>query len=564
MAKKLENDYRLPNGTERLTPEQIRRALSDFEFFMGNYQQIVDKGRRLVPFRLNEFQKMLFSKILPMVHKETRLERRHHVVVVKGRQVGCSVGLVALINYICAYVSGAERISCGHVMPIGDTVSKFYQQKVAPLICGTHPDLFPDVERETLSSSIVTHYRSIKGVPRDCYYEVISSGASSIRSSTINILLEDECSFYAHPEALENAILPAIPDYGFSLVVYLSTVDDRRNTFFLDKIKTAIDNPEDWTVIFAPWYMSYPEEPVGINFDQLVLSEYEEEVIIPAMAKDGVSKEKWGDCIDWYRRRKATGVNMKKEYPTTLDEVLELGEDDRVFSEEALAKQDENILSVPNYSLLADTVTGKIEAKSTDDATPLKIYVPPAYGHKYRICIDPITSISETSDYFAMQVMDTRTHEQAAVFHGKQMSDEDYADYAVNLAKLYNNAQLCPEVNVASGFIVGVNSRHYYNWYYASKLAHNNKIIGLRTTATSKPVYLDKLKTLLDTGGIKIHDPETLQELRNFVKKTKGSTVKYEGKGKTHDDLADSLFLYAGSLNISDLKTTSAAGWSFL
>lgn len=564
MAKALENTYRLSNGNTRMSPEELRKALSDFEHFMGNYQQIVDKRRTLVPFKLNEFQKMLFSKILPMVQKETRLERRHHVVVVKGRQVGCSVGLVALINYICSYVSGMEHLSVGHVFPVGDTVAKFYQQKVAPIITGVHPDIFPNINRETMSSSIVTHYSDIKGIPRDCYYELISSGASSIRSATINVLLEDECSFYAHPERLEDAILPAIPDYGFSLVVYLSTVDEKRGNFFLEKLKTAIDNPEDWTVIFAPWYMTYPEEPVGIKFEQLVLNEYEENVIVPAMMRDGVPRERWGDCIDWYRRRKATGVNMHMEYPTTLDEVLEMGEDDRVFSAELTSKQKENIEERPYYQLLQDTITGKIEAKSTDGKTPLVIYRPPVYGHKYRIAIDPITANSAASDFFVMQVMDTRTHEQVAVFAGKEMSDEDYADFAVNLAKLYNNAQLCPEINVASGFVVGVNARHYYNWYYANNNARKNREVGLRTTATTKPVYLDKLKTLLDTGGIKIHDQETLTQLENYVRKVNSRTVKYEGKGKTHDDKVAALFIYAGTLGIQELKESSSTGWSFL
>lgn len=904
MAKTLENTYRLENANERLSSGDIQRALNDFEYFMANYQQIVNKERQLVPFKLNEFQRRLFSVILPMVQKETRLDRRKSVCVVKGRQVGASVGVVALINYICAFASGVEHTIIGHVFPSGDTVNKFYNQKVAPILSGVHPNLFSTMERETLSSSIVTHYKDIKGIPRDNHYEIISSGASSIRSSTINILLEDECfsgdvevltdkgfrrldsldktekiaqfdcstseisyakplryidreyngdafewsygdskfvttamhdfivgatvnqkkgrpnfykkpactvtcnanysvpvcgigagddtpltalerigiatqadgnivgerhrrgkrgtnvgwtmcrltvkrkskidrmrrlldeasiewkeehtkrseegyvtfvydlpyknpkllasflsvecgkerareilheilhwdgygldrevssgrtylpirgyyssiveenrdfvasialqagqrvatgtqvdnradnhsdmhrlytrkggkqsyepfskkainysgrvycvtvptgamfvrtggkvwvcgncSFYNRPEQLQDAVLPAIPDYGFSLIVYLSTVSDKKSTFFLDKIKAARDNPEDWELVFVPWFFTYPERPIGVDFSTLSLSEYEREVMVPAFEKEGLQKERWGDCIDWYRRRAIEGTNMRMEYPCTLEEVLTIGADDHVFSETSLQAQEKNIEEPKRYRLVTDNLTGKVEAQETDDPSPLVIYRKPVYGRRYRVAIDPITAQSDTTDYFVMQVFDIKSHEQMAVFHGKGYDDDTYADYAVAIAKIYNNAEICPEINVASGFIAGVNNRHYYHWFYANEKARGNKEIGLRTTATSKERMVDQLKTLLDRELIKIHDRETLDELNNFIKKTRvrsdgSKSIYMAAKGKTHDDLVMSTVVYAGSLNQRDLeqhkKTSFSIAW---
>lgn len=567
MAKKLENTYRLDNASERIGPEDIRRAINEFEFFMSNYQQIVNKERQLVPFKLNAFQRRLFEVILPMVKKETRLDRRHRVVVVKSRQVGASVGTVALINYICAFVSGMEHLNIGHVFPVGDTISKFYQQKVAPIITGVHPNLFPTMERETLSSSILTHYKDIKGIPRDNYYELISSGASSIRSSTVNVLLEDEVAFYAHPEQLEDAILPAMPDYGFSLIVYLSTVSDKKTTFFLDKIKMARDNPEDWSLVFVPWYFTYPEKPVGIDFDSLILNEYEANVMVPAFERDHLPRERWGDCIDWYRRREQDGTSMKMEYPTTLEEVLTMGEDERVFNGESLRCQENNIEEVPCYRLVTDNLTGKVEAQKTEYDTPLKIYRSPVYGRRYRLVVDPITAHSDATDYFTMMVFDTKSHEQMAVFHGRGFSDDDYADHAVCLAKIYNNAEICPEINVASGFVAGVNNRHYYRWFYANEKARKNKEIGLRTSHTSKERMVDQLKTLLNMESIKIHDRTTLDEMNNFVKKVKlrsdgEKTVYMAAKGKKHDDCVAACWIYAGSLNQRDLEQRKKVGWS--
>ena len=91
---KLQNSYRLPNGEDRISYDNMEKAISDFSFFAKNYQQIVNKQRLTVPFELNQFQKRFFSKLLPMVKPETRLNRRHSVVVVKPRQVGASTPLL--------------------------------------------------------------------------------------------------------------------------------------------------------------------------------------------------------------------------------------------------------------------------------------------------------------------------------------------------------------------------------------------------------------------------------------------------------------------------------------
>lgn len=567
MGKQIECDYRLPNKDTHLRPDEIRAAVTNFEYYMSHFQQVVNKERDLVPFKLNAFQRKLFETILPMVQKETRIDKRRNIICVKGRQVGASVGTVALVHYICAYASGCQNLSVAHVMPVGDTVSRFYNQKVIPIISGCHPDIFPTMERENMSASILTHYKDIKGIPRHNYYELISSGASSIRSSSVNIVLMDEAAYYTHPYDLENAILPAVPDVGFSLILYLSTVTDKKNTYFLDKLKLARDNPDDWTIIFVPWYFSYPEKESGIDYQDLILDEYEANTIVPAMTRDNVPKERWGDCIDWYRRRKATGIDMKLEYPTTLEEVLTMGEDDKVFGTGSLEKQEKNIEDAPYYRLITDNLTGKVEAQITEDETPLKIYRSPVYGRRYRLTVDPITAQSDNTDFFSMSMWDVQSHEQMAVFHGRGFSDDDYADQAVCMARIYNNAEICPEINVASGFIAGVNNRRYYRWFYANEKARKNKEIGLRTTASSKEKMIDQLKTLLDREIIVVHDRDTLDELNNFVKKVRlrsdGSRSIYmAAKGKTHDDLCFTAILYAGSLDQRQLEQRKRSGFA--
>lgn len=561
--KKIVNTYALPNASSAMSADEIRAALSDFEYFMSNYAQIVGKDRKLHPFKLNAFQKMLFRELLPLIKKDTRLDKRLTVCVLKPRQVGCTVGIIAFINYICAFLDDFQNTSICHVLPVADTISKLYNKKIDPIISGVHPSIYPEMYRENLSSSIVTKYDNIKGIRRQNYYEIVSSGASSVRSDTINITIFDEVAFYKKPEVVADAVLGSMPDYGFSLVVYMSTFDTRSNTYFLDKIKTAASGADDWKLLFCPWFMIYPEQPQGINYHDLELTEYDNKVIIPAMIEYGVSETKWGDAIDWYHRKSRVISSMLKEYPTTVEEVIQFSEDKTVFNKESLERQKENIIAGKPMRTLTDNQTGKVEMKETDDS-PFRVFQYPLYGHKYRIVIDPITARSAETDFFAMHVIDLSTHNQAAVFRGRGYTDEDYADWAVSIGKIYNNAELLPEINVANGFVVAVNARRYYHWYYSDKKNRADRIPGLRTTVSTKEVYIDKLNAMLDRGSLKIHDEETLDELYNFIRFSKGGTMKMAAKRGHHDDLVMALAMYAGSLSIQELDRGRRTGFAIL
>ena len=563
VMKKIANTYALPNVSSVMSAEEIQRALNDFEYFMSNYAQIVGKDRKLHPFKLNAFQRMLFRELLPLIKKDTRLDRRLTVCVLKPRQVGCTVGIIAFINYICAFLDDFQNTSICHVLPVADTLSKLYNKKIDPIISGVHPSIYPDIYRENLSSSIVTKYDNIKGIRRQNYYEIVSSGASSVRSDTINITIFDEVAFYRKPEVVADAVLGSMPDYGFSLVVYMSTFDTRSNTYFLDKIKTAASGADDWKLLFCPWFMVYPEQPQGIDYRDLELTEYDNKVIIPAMVQYCVSETRWGDAIDWYHRKSRVISSMLREYPTTVEEVIQFSDDKTVFAKESLDKQEPNILAGEKYRILTDNQTRKVEAQSTD-SSPFTIYRKPVYGHRYRIAIDPITARSQETDYFVMQVMDLTNHDQVAIFRDRGLADEDYADWAVSIGTIYNNAELCPEINVANGFIVAVNARRYYHWYYQDKKSRADRIPGLRTTVSSKELFIDKLTTLLDRESIKIHDEVTLDELRNMVKKHKGTSVRMEAKRGHHDDTVMALAIYAGSLSMPEIEKGKRSSFTIL
>lgn len=570
MAKLVANEYPL---NESLTNEQIRSALSgDFEgfkYFFENCMMLQDRDtRQYVHPKMNKGQELIARTILGYVDKDTRATVHKECVILGPRQFGKSTLLTSVASYIEAYVAGMENLNVIHTLQTGTTATKFFKQKIEPIITNVHPSIYPTIYRDTLGTSTLLKYTDVKGIRRGGYYEITSAGSNSVRSGTVSVWLCDEPSEYRNPEAVEDAISGAISSYGWSFTAYIGTFSDRLSQYFLDKIKTALDNPDEMELVFIPWFLVYGREGDGVGIDESKYTEYDREVILPEMAKYGVPQSEWNDKIGWYHRRALRTSKMKFEFPTSIKDILDLTSDRRVFGDELLKKQDENISAGEHYRMLTDNMTGKVEAHKAD-AGPFIMYKKPLYGHRYRIAIDPITAHSNETDNFVMHIMDLSNNEQVATFADKGLADEDYADWAVSIGQIYNNAELCPEINVANGFIVAVNARRYYHWYYQDKKCRMNKEPGIRTSVSTKENMIDALTTLLTRDNIIIHDSNTLDELAGMVKHIKSkddgtNTVRMAAKKGSHDDRVAALWIYAGSLDHRQLEGRISQGWSVI
>ena len=570
MSKLLLNEYPVE---ETLTPEQIRRALSGdfdgFKYFFENCMMLQDRDtRQYVHPLMNRGQELIARTILSYVAKDTRATVHKECVILGPRQFGKSTLLTAVASYIEAYVSGMENLNVVHTLQTGTTATKFFKQKIEPIVTNVNPAIYPTIERDTLGTSTLLKYTDVKGIRRGGYYEITSAGSNSVRSGTVSVWLCDEPSEYRNPEAVEDAISGAISSYGWSFTAYIGTFSDRLSGYFLDKIKTALDNPDDMELVFIPWFLVYGRKGDGVGIDESKYTEYDREVIIPEMAKYQVPKEEWNDKIGWYHRRALRTSKMKFEFPTSIEDILKLTSERRVFADELLSKQDDNLIAGTHYRMLTDNTTGKVEAHETE-ASPFIMYRKPLYGHRYRIAIDPITARSEDTDNFIMHVMDLSNNEQVATFAEKGLADEDYADWAVSIGQIYNNAELCPETNVANGFIVAVNARRYYHWYYEDKKSRMNKEPGIRTSISNKERMIDALTTLLTRENIIIHDVSTIEELGDMVKYVKTredgtNTVRMAAKKGSHDDRVAALWIYAGSLDLRQIEGKSSQGWAIL
>lgn len=570
MGKILECEYQ---GTDSLTADQIRQALSGdydgFKYFFENCLLIQDRDtRQYIHPEMNLGQQMIAKAIFKNVDKKTRKNEHREIVVIGPRQFGKSTLFTAIGDYLPAYVPGMENLNTVHTLQTGTTAGKYFKQKIAPIVANVHPSIFPTIERDTLGTSTLLRFKDIKGIPRGGYYEITSAGSNSVRSGTVSVWLCDEPSEYRNPEAVEDAVSGAISSYAWSFTAYIGTFSDRLSNYFLDKIKLALENPDDVELIFIPWFLVYGREGDGLGFTEDQMTEYDKDVIVPEMRKWGIPREQWFDKLGWYHTRALRTSKMRYEFPSSIDDIINMTSDRMVFNEESLKKQEKNIIAGKHYRMVTDNATGKVEAQETD-VSPFTIFKEPRLGHSYIISIDPITAQSEDTDNFIMSVFDTSNNEQVAVFAERGLQDEDYADWAVSIGTIYNKAILCPEINVANGFCVAVNSRRYFRWYYQSKNAQKDRTPGLRTTVSSKERMLDALSAMLDRGTIIIHDADTLDELRNFVKivktRTDGSKyIRMAAKAGHRDDRTASLWIYAGTRSLKEIEGRKKVGFAMI
>lgn len=570
MGKLVENIYA---GTDSMTPDQIRLALSGdyegFKYYFENCLMLQDRDtRQFVHPKMNKGQELIAKTIMSYVDKDTRATSHKECIILGPRQFGKSTLLTAIANYIAAYVPAMENLNIVHTMHQATAATKFFKQKLEPIIANCPGSIYPTIERDTLGTSTLLKYKDIKGIRRGGYYEITSAGSNSVRSGTVSVWLCDEPSEYRNPGAVEDSVSGAISSYGWSFTAYIGTFSDRLSDYFLNKIKLALDNPDEIELIFIPWFLVYGREGDGFGFTEDKMTDYDREVIVPEMRKWGIPQEQWFDKLGWYHTRALRTSKIKYEFPTSIDDIINMTSDKMVFSQDSLDKQEQNIMPGTPMRMVTDNATGKVEAQETD-ISPFVMFKPPVYGHSYMISIDPITASSGDTDMFIMSVWDTVNNEQVAIFADRGLQDEDYADWAVSIGTIYNKAVLCPEINVANGFIVSCNSRRYYKWWYNGRKAQADRTPGLRTTVSSKEKMLDMLAAMLDRQTIIIHDADTLDELRNFIKSAKvrqdGSKyVRMMAKAGHRDDRVASLWIYAGTRSLREIEGRKKSSFAII
>lgn len=159
----------------------------------------------------------------------------------------------------------------------------------------------------------------------------------------------------------------------------------------------------------------------------------------------------------------------------------------------------------------------------------IKLWKSPTPGRQYVIGAD--SSLGEANSTFtAGYVIDMITRETMCMYHGRMRPDE-HAYVMASLGKIYNNAEVAPEINPGGGgmsILTDLQRLGYFNIYIfrrydtrqGSKLMNG---LGWVTNSWSRPLILSELRKMVqDAGNGRFMDPgmfrdkALLGEMRSF------------------------------------------------
>ena len=171
----------------------------------------------------------------------------------------------------------------------------------------------------------------------------------------------------------------------------------------------------------------------------------------------------------------------------------------------------------------------------------LTVWRRPVSNQIYVLGVDTAEGLAH-GDYSCIQVLDVRSGEQVAVWHG-HIPPDTLAHEVYMMALWYNDALTCVESN-NHGLTTITQLRHLGHPNLFRKRTLNRSItkvsqeVGWKTTRTTKPLLIDDLGMALRSNELVIHDRYTLAELRTYVRSSRGSMG-----GSPHDDRVMALAL---------------------
>lgn len=369
------------------------------------------------------------------------------------------------------------------------------------------------------------------------------------RSAPYNWALLSEAAFYRDFGTLMTGLMQRIPRSADSGVIVESTANGMGGDFY-DLCQLAMDprRTSGWGFTFFGWW-EHPENrlkaPPGFKLMRDELAE---------LAKYNLHI----DQVCWRRWMIETACEGKvdrfrQEHPGDAQEAFQSS--GRTIFDMTAVNRMLGIRNAPRGKL--EVVDSGVEKRvqflpNEDGRGELVIFKLPRKGGRYEIGADHAEGIDPKAkkgagnsdpDYCSATVIDVDTGEQVAAMK-ERYEPSPWADRLYWLGKFYNWAHITPEQKAVGKAVIGAlltptTERQGYplELIYAKQRDPSDRRtpllqeLGFDTNSVFRPVLISGLDRATREGAIQLHDPETIQELREFVRKPNGRE-----EGVNHDD----------------------------
>jgi len=531
--------------TPTLTPREIElilRGFSDHQKFC-QHLTIRNKLGVTVPYRNSPAG----QKLNEAIRRQEEAYVPVRVCCLKASQVWMSSSSATEIFRRVPFFPGRRALVLADSEAHADLVFQYYQQYIKSYADNPYGSefgsaiLLPELIKDT--------ERNIRWANQSSILVGTASNVDIGRSAPFNWAHLSEAAFYRDMAALMTGLMQRIPNSPDSGVIVESTPNGMGGGFY-DLCQLAMSGRSGWAFVFFG-YWEHPEnviEPTMLGYADaaafqrsLTKSEWEEQQKYNLTLRQ-LAWRRW--TIDTACEGKLP--RFQQEHPGNPQEAF-LSSGRTIFDMAAVARMPV-IQEAPRGRLeIVDTGHGELVQfiQSQDGHGELVIYRMPRKGGHYIIGADHAEGIDPTAksgssdpDWSSATVFDADTGEEVAKLK-ERYEPHPWAARLHMLGRFYGWAFIVPEQKAVGKAVIGqlLALQYPLELIYSKQRNPSDRRqpllqeLGYDTNTIFRPVLISNLDRALREGAIQIHDPETIQQLREFVRKPNGRE-----EGQRHDD----------------------------
>lgn len=515
------NDADIAVMTEAEQIAYIKAHLSDVWWRLNNLYKIVNEDGELVTFRMRPAQRELFKNM------------HYRNIILKARQLGFSTGIDI---YLLDQALFNKNLSCGIIAQDLPAAGEIFSTKISVPF-----DNLPVWLRTTFPVS--TRREGANGGHIEFAHGSKIRVSTSFRSGTVQRLHISEhgkiCAKYpAKAKEVRTGTLNAIKD---GCIVFIESTAEGVGGDFHTMSTRAMDlgqlnlplTSQDYKFHFFAWWQD-PKYQTSVPTGGLRLSKYHQAYFAAVEQTMGITL--LDEQKQWYIRKEIEQQEeMKQEFPSTPSEAF-LTSGRRVFTA-INVMQAEGQCKSPLLVYDIEPVTGKrtkVQALRAGNAEELQrtllnhllVWELPDPNEDYAIGGDVAEGL-ENRDRSSFDVVKKSSGEQVAHWFG-YLDAELFAQLMAHVGRWYNTAFIGPERNNHGHAVIQKLREVYphraiYSEQYLDR-DHDDETpkLGWLTTAQSKPVIIEGLKSLLRESASGVRWIGTINELNTYVYDARG------------------------------------------
>jgi phage FluMu gp28-like protein len=469
--------------------KEIMKCAISFPYFCHKYVKIAHPKRGLLPFILYNYQRRVVQDY----------EKHRFNILSKFRQGGLTTVTVLWCMWRCMFKldetimvlskSDREAIAAGEIV----------KRALIELPAWLRPEMDKNNDHQKLFTET------------GCKLFFYTPEAARGRSITYLVL--DEAAFIPQMEKHWKAMFPTISTGGHCITI--STVNGVGNWYY-DIFMGAKKGENDFHVIELD-YWEHPEynDPDWVKQTRAQLGE------------KGWMQEVMRDFLG------AGDSYIPPEIINDLDVVTRDIEPIRML--------------FPQWNNLDEAREQRVTDMETWVRGALHIWREPVDGRDYIIGVDAAGGMGNENDNSCIEVIDAVTCEQVAEFYSNIIPVYNFAQVVAMLGKTYNNALIIVEDEKYGGSVLEKLQHEFFydNLFESTQGSSKNPKVGVKTTLSTRPKFLENIQTRLINRSIAIRSKRFVKELKGFI--WNRETKRAEATKGFHDDaiMAMALALFA-------------------